>query len=101
MNALLGFVFLALGGLLLLMILVEICDALAAVIHRRRLRRQAGELRPTWLDDSTPTEPGFHLGGSGFHLEGDESLLRRRHHRRLELEPRGRFGFAIKWIRGE
>ncbi len=97
MNEAIGFIFLVPAGLLLWMMALEIYDTVANRIERRRLRR-AGELQSAWLDDSTPTEPGFHLGGSGFHLDGPGSLLRRRHRRRLELEPRGRWGFAAKWI---
>jgi hypothetical protein len=97
MNEVVGFILLALGGLLVVVISIEVRDAIAAAVERRRLRR-TGEPLPPWLDDSTPTEPGYHFGGSGFHLEGSGSLLRRRHRRRLDLEPRGRWGFAAKWI---
>ncbi len=93
MNELVGFVVLAVGGLLLSMVSLEVYDALAATIRRRRLRREV----PASLDESTPTEPRFHLGESSFHLDGSGSLLRRRHRRHLVLEPRGRWGFATKW----
>ena len=96
MDELVGFIFMALGGLLVVMISVEIYSTLGTSIRRRR---RAEEHRPNWFDDSPPTEPGYHLGGAGFHLDGSEHLLHRRHRRRLELEPRGSFGFAAKWIR--
>lgn len=96
MNDLIGLMLLALAGLLMVIIAVEIGDAVAATIRRHR-RRRAGEPLPPWLDDPTPSEPGFHVGGSSFHLEKSKSLLRRRHRRRLVLEPRGRWGFAAKW----
>ena len=96
MHELIGFLFLVPITLVVWMIALEIYDSIADRVERRRLRR-AGELPSAWLDESPPAEPGFHVGGSGFHFEGSGSLMERRHRRRLELEPRGSFGFAAKW----
>ena len=91
MNELLiGFLFLAPVGLFLLFMVSEAYDALAAWLRRRQSTRP---------DDSIASETGFYVGGTSFNLRRSGSRLRRRHRRRLELEPRGRWGFAAKWIR--
>ncbi len=89
---LIGFLLLALACLFAFILAVELRDAVASGWRSwRRARRQGGD---------PPSGPHYHFGASGFHLDGPQRLLHRRHRRRLELEPRGSFGFAAHWFRG-
>ena len=90
-----GWVLFTLLGLLAFMILAEMV---------RRLGRAVNNLRYPSVEEhfeELPPEPRFHVGQTAFHLSGSDKLLRRRHRRSLELVPRGRFGFAMRWTRDD
>ncbi|MEM7587869.1 MAG: hypothetical protein AAF560_31060 [Acidobacteriota bacterium] len=94
---LIGFLFIAPTLLMVGMVWTDLYDSWAAKRQLRRLQRD-GELPRHWYADDSATEPAYHLvGASGFQCDRSTSTLRDRHRRRLELAPRGRFGFAAKW----
>ncbi len=86
MSVLIAMAFLGPCALVIVMTCADLFDAYVDRLQLRRLRQ---------LDDSIE-EPGSYQAGP-FNMERSNSDLRYRFRQRLELEPRGRWGFAAKW----